>query len=351
MNILNCYIEFKYRNIYSYVDILVSGIKTDFSRNVVNKLIDTYIKTYYFHHLQTLDEVEEYNIEVIISEFNGKALEIIYELDDSINKEKATNLVNIFKDIVLCAIKIDKIDDSFKREDRINEIKKIIKKYKYNEDLLNDLSKTKLINNNIENKFLKGLIKEDFELKYNLYRNKKNIYYVILNSQINQLKKYYSEKSIKKNLNKEKIAKKKFITTINLLNIDILYKIMNSENIDYYFINIPECLLEDKEEILEILNMIDNEYVREHIVLLIDYNYYLNHKKILNLIDIKYSFAAIVDMSHIRDVEEKIENVEIIKIFDYVVIDKVKSKDYEIVNKYESITGKQIFINELDNEE
>ena len=45
MNILNCYIEFKYRNIYSYVDILVSGIKTDFSRNVVNKLIDTYIKT------------------------------------------------------------------------------------------------------------------------------------------------------------------------------------------------------------------------------------------------------------------------------------------------------------------
>jgi len=351
MNILNNYIDFKKKCIYDYVNILVNKIKNEFSKKVVDEFISTYIQTYYFHHLQTLENIDNYDFKVILDEFEGKELEIIYELDSNIDKQKATTLTKKLKNIVLLSIKIDKLNKNLKKEELKEELKTILSNYKIEEVIIEELVKQIILNNTKENKFLKTIELEDFKLEYNLYKNQNNKYQVKLKNNIKQLKSNYNEKSIVKNFDSEKLGKKKFLITINLLNIEILYKIMNSEEIDYYFIEIPGYLLDDKEEIIKILNTIDNPYINNHIVFLLNYNYYLNHKKILNLIDIKYSFAAYLDISHIRNVEEKIEDVESIKIFDYVVIDKIKNKDYELVCKYESVTGKEIFINEIDNGE
>lgn len=345
MNILTSYINFKKKNIYKYSRILIPNTNPYIDK-ILNSYIDTYINTFYYHKLETID-VFNPSFSTIVKELEGKKLELIYELEENENKIKNKNIITILYSVVISMIKLDIVENTMSKDLLREKIKEIIKNYKYTDEMVDNLTNAILENRSKETKFLKNLMNDEFKLKYSLYRNQRNKYFIELDTNIKQLKNY-SNLIINKNLNINYINV--FKTTINLINIDILYKIMNSEELDYYFVNLPANLLDQKEKLLKILEDIDNENVREHIVLIVDYNYYLNHKKILNLIDIKYSFAALVDMSHIKDIDTKLETVENVKIFDYVIVDKVKTKDYESINRYTSSLGKEIFVNEFNKE-
>ncbi len=340
MDIINTYVDFKTKSFLELIDLMTDSYIDEYFSHVLNEYIDTFVQTYYFHSLQTLndEDVKKYGISTIIKEFDGKRLEILFEtVDRSRDKElivdKAYNLVLACVRLELCEMNIE-------------EYKEILSGIRLNcdvEDVFEYLSVTK----EKEARFLSELTFDYFELDYHNYRGKEDKYLVELESHIKQLEVNYSKNSIDKNFNKDDLAYEKLRTLMAMLSSDLLKKVINSEVIDYYFVPVSSVLLDD-DRLKNIFNMMTNPYIREHIVFVINYNDYVNHKRILNYFDVDYSLAANVDMSHINDIENKIENVENIKMFDYILLDKVKQKDYEAVLKYDTLTGKEIFMNELE---
>lgn len=339
MNVLNEYVKFKKKCLLEYTNILYP-INNDYSKNIINEYIDTYIKTSYFHILQTLD-VDNHDIKTIYEEFKGKKLEIVYLAQQ--DKQIVSRLADTYFKVVLLVVKIDKM--VFKtKEELINNLNQIFNN-SYN---INNLLKVIISNKNKEIKFFETINYENYSIKYQLYRNTIENYNVSLNYNLPLLNEKYSDLSINKNFNEEGISEKVFITTLNMLNIDILKRIINDKKIGYYFVKVPNFLLNNKEKIIEILSYINNEYLKNHIILIINFNYYLSHKKLSNLIDIDISFAAIVDLSRCKDIEAKLDKVDSSMLFKYIIIDKYKSKDRDEILKYTS--NKELFFNEISKE-
>lgn len=346
MNLVKYYISFIKQNLRNCVEI-IKPEQDDEYKKIIDVFIDLYIKIRYYHEPETLEKqyLNDYTFETVIKEFNGKRIELLYEYKkydlnnymaytEEVYKIVATSiLLNTFKDELITPSSIKQI---------LNESIPNLQNEKVINKLCDQIKKTR----SKENKFLKGLLSSEFYLKYYPYRYKNTYFHVELFQNVKELDKY-SRSVVRKNMFHEKVSEQIFETTLNLLNIDLIMAIKSNIEVTHYFIDIPSELLDQKEECLRLFNMIDTPYLRNKIVFLINYNDYTNHKRIINVADEKLSFAALVDMSHIKAVDEKLANVENIKVFDYVVCDKVKDKDYQSVIKYQTITGKEIFINEV----
>lgn len=340
MDLIRAYIDFKTKSFLDLVNVMTDDFSSEFSTDVLSKYIDTYIQTYYFHSLQTLnnEDVKKYGISTIIKEFDGKRLEILFETKD-VDKDKEL-IIDKAYDYILACVRLQLSSLEY------DECKQALDDVRLNCEIDDIISFCKK-NYEKEEKFLSELNFDYFELEYYNYRGMEDKYLVSLESHIKQLDVNYSKNSINKNFNRDELAYDKLKTLMGMLSADLLKKIIKSEPVDYYFVHVAGSLLDD-ERLVSIFNMMTNPYIREHIVFVINYNDYINHKRILNYLDVDYSLATNVDMSHINNIENKIENVENIKMFDYILLDKVKQKDYEAILKYDSLTGKEIFINELE---
>ncbi|MEG0994790.1 MAG: hypothetical protein RSE91_02325, partial [Bacilli bacterium] len=135
-------------------------------------------------------------------------------------------------------------------------------------------------------------------------------------------------------------------TILTYLNVDILKKILKQSELETYLVNLPEYFLKQKDIFKSFLNFINNNYFKKHIVLLINNNDYISHKSLLEGFKDKYLFALIIDISHINDVEKKLSSLED-SLFNYIILDKIKEKDYDIIKKYKETSLKTIIINEF----
>ncbi|MDD3453840.1 MAG: hypothetical protein PHN42_06180 [Bacilli bacterium] len=340
MNLVKNYIQFKKNSIINILKI-INEEKINEQDEILNSFLNNYIEAYYFHILQTLEkeEIEKYDFKVILKEFDGKRLELIYE-----NKEQ-TKKIDLLYVLLLISIKLNHLQE-INKENVLKTLKQF--KFKGNTYTIEELYKMIKENKTKEEKFFKKLEFDYFNLIYKKYKNQNNKYYVSLNYDIKLLSNRYLESSIDKNFNSDVLSVKKFETLLYLVTIDILFRIKNSEELDVIFVDFPSCLLDD-DNVKDILNKYYSKYLDKKLTFLVNYNDYLNHKRVLNNLDIKYSFSAYVDMSHINFVENKIDTIESIDLFDFGVLDKVKSKDYEIIAKYESL-GKEIFNSEFEKE-
>ena len=340
MNVVSVFLKFKKNILYEYITIFSPKLNDKFSKEIIERLIDTYFKTYYFHTLETLESQNKYNFNVILEELKGKFLEIVYELND---KSKIDIINDCYVGVVTaCTF------DYIKKEINLDLIKEILEcnlKINIDESTIETLYDKIQSNKNKVEKFTDKIISEEFFIDYHPYRDKENKFKIELKTKISSLDKY-PQFSLEKNLNSDIIADEKLKLTLNLLSSDILFRMLSSENIDYYFVDLPFCLLESKDKLLSVISFSDNEYINKHIIFVVDFNDYQNRKRAVNIADQTYSFAAIVDMSHIREVEQKLEVVEAIPVFDYIIVDKLKDKDYGIVFKYNSSSSKEIIINE-----
>ena len=52
-------------------------------------------------------------------------------------------------------------------------------------------------------------------------------------------------------------------------------------------------------------------------------------------------------MSRISDVEKKLDSLSNDKLIKYIIVDKVKNKDYDFIKKYEVDESKELFFNRL----
>lgn len=351
MNLITSYIDLEKNIILDYVLTILNQKCTDLENDILNQLLDTYINTYYYHELQTLNktEIANYNMKIVLKELEGKKIEIVYLNIKDDNKEEITKIVDKVYRALFAAVILDNIQ---KEDLTVIKLDQALKYYAHlglNQEKLAKLIDLALKNydkkSNLDNK----LNFETLNLKYSLYKGTFNKYLVTLSVNISELNKYPII-SIDKNLNSDPLAIKRTETMFNLINIEIFKKIKESEEIDLYFIEIPKIVLENKEELTRLLSIIDNEFIKKHLVLLLDDDSYKGNKRITNQISSNFKMAILLDISRVREIEEKLDDITEIESFDYIIIDKVKSKDFPILNDYIKESTKEIFTNEFEKE-
>ena len=112
---------------------------------------------------------------------------------------------------------------------------------------------------------------------------------------------------------------------------------------DKYFILIPEFIFEDKKDLGKLLDLFDNPLVKRYIVLgIVSDNYYSNQAFIKKY---NFSIACIQDFSHINDVNTKLTNLDNSNLFDYILVDSFKDKDYDSFVKYSMVNLDGILFN------
>lgn len=347
-NIIDVYLDFKKKMLQDYVFMILPHVNDDFSLDVIHQLIDTYMISYYFYSFQTLDDVEIVNFETLIKEFEGKRLEIIYNISKNNTYDKYIASVDMCYVGVVTAFSFDymKKDPSKELISQIldTNLKRI--DVRYDQQLVDCLYEKISFYRKTVSRFLKYIDNEDFFIDYKQYRHNDDKYYINLCQSVGQLN-VYPELALSKNFNNERVSIMKLRSILNLLSLDILYRINSNEKLDYYFVDLSLAVLDCKEQIYDILSIVSNYFICQHVVFVVQYDDYQNHKRILNSIGGDYSLAIAVDMSRVREISQKLDVIDQIELFQYIILNNVKSKDYDSAMKYKSVTGKKIFFHEF----
>ncbi len=349
MNIVSCYVEFKKNILLDYINTICSNSDNPAFQTIVSNYIDTYIATYYFHRLETLDYEDDraYDFNTVLQELDGKRIEMLYDNSFDSGRPIISKDIELGYFLTVVAIELDGIDEDSITEDKISKVLRTGLKSNsaFDSSVIKKIMTLMKQYIQKEEKFFEKLTMDAFHIQYKSFRYQMGSYFVSLRYDIEQLNCNYDPIFLTKNFWRDDLAYNRLETTLNLLNIDILYKLKAGEPLEYYFIPIPTVLLD--ENIMSKLEIISEESIKKHLIFEVDYSAYTNKKRILRTINKEYQLAALVDMTYIREIDQKIQTLDELPLFEYILLDHVKAKDYSVVSKYYDGTVKKIFLNEF----
>ncbi len=349
-NLVVTYMNYKINYLLKY-GLLIMHSSDEFLSECINNYLRTYINSYYYLIFDTVNS-KICNDIVLKEEIEGKRLEMLdefsnYELIDSndVYKNKI-NYINDSSKIIGFLIKLDLFRFNEKEEANIG-IKELVEQDSFiKEKLGNDISKLISLvidTNKTLNKFFE---RKDtyFSLDYLLFKDVDNYVKVVINNDINVLHDNYKNSLVERCYRDKKILFDKFYLLGIKFIKQLLLDIYNNKLLyDKYFILLPEEVFEEKRYICDILNLFNNPLVKRYLVLGIkDDNYYSNQAFIKKY---NFSIACIQDFSHINDVSTKLTNLDNSNLFDYVIVDDFKEKDYNEFIKYSLVNMDSILFN------
>ncbi len=347
-DLISRYMNYKVKLLTDCGLIFFPDYNKKFLRGAFNSLFTTYINTYYYHILDTLEYDIDYDQETLKKEYEGKKYEILEEFAEDelvLSNEEYTKNKNAIDDIIDIALFLVELDQlKYENKEEIAyKVAKFVEEYpKIDEKLQNNIYK--LIyrikqNYNVDYK----LFKEDnpqFIIDYSKTISNKGYIIVNLLPNIKILNTNYKKNLVYKVYNKEELIIKKMSTLIYKLSRDILDKALNGKKIDKYFIDIDESLFQKGK--LIVIDALDNKLLRDHIVLMITNNSYKAHQEYLR--SLNFSFACKQDLSNIYNVLEKLGDIDQQMFFDYIVVDKYKDKDEEYLINFSCREGVEFFV-------
>ena len=360
-NIITTYMRFKVECLKKYSIIIGSNlIDIKISDDYFNRYLNTYINTAYYHVLGTLDFTKDtkFNQTTINKELEGMYEEIMYDIDNSDliessdmyetrkKQAKISYHLSLFMSY-FNKIEFSLADDFSNFIDKLNlclEDNKRIKEL-FDDSIYAGLYEEVRKNLNKEEKFFNNLNDLDFSLVYKKYVSTNN-YLIKLDHTIKRLKRNYKQTMVDKVYDFDNVTLHRVKTMINLLSIDILKKILSREKPDTYFINFREICFSSKKIFEDIIQLMDNPLIRNKLIILMDNSSYNIHRTMFNNY-IDYTYGVIIDMSRISDVEKKLDSLSNDKLIKYIIVDKVKNKDYDFIKKYEVDESKELFFNRL----
>lgn len=361
MDLVSEYFKFKKSYMREYCTSLMGSCFNDVLRDeYLDCYINTYINSYYFGILDTLDEkkVEKVKYPEICEELKGRCYELQYLLSDDkkINtQEEYANRKNLImstytyalfavildlKDYTTCKITVD-------YEQIVTKVfEKNSKLIKGSEDKLREIIKLVRKNTKVTRDYLDEIEPKTFFLAFDNYRGNSDKYTVKMHYKIKQITNNHKKIVVDKVYNDKDVYAEKLMQKINLVNVMLLNKTLNKEDMDYYFVNLPLEDIDNRSELKEFINMTSNPVSRKHLVFVVNYKDYMRNKSIVKTFT-ENSFALLVDLSHARDAQAKMEEFETMELFKYIIIDDVRSEDSKLVLNYE-IDGKEIFQNKYE---
>ena len=171
-----------------------------------------------------------------------------------------------------------------------------------------------------------------FELKYNSL-SIKNTYAVELNHNIN-FSKVYSDYIVDKTYYDGIVAEDKIEVLLTLLLVQVVKDMLNADFNKKYIFYIPESLYTKSNKLDKIFNLFGDEYAKNNIIVLTQYEELSKNKKIIkSLIKDGYRFSVDLKTSAV-----KVKDQGIVEAMEYIFVDKrVKGKMFESIDVLSSI--------------
>lgn len=171
-----------------------------------------------------------------------------------------------------------------------------------------------------------------FELNYNNL-SIKNVYAVELNHNIN-FSKVYSDYIVDKTYYDGIVAEDKIEVLLTLLLVQVVKDMLNADFNKKYIFYIPESLYTKSNKLDKIFNLFGDEYAKNNIIVLAQYEELSKNKKIIkSLIKDGYRFAVDLKTSAVKSKDQGI-----VEAMEYIFVDKrVKGKMFESIDVLASI--------------
>lgn len=254
---------------------------------IKNILITTFIHARYYNYYNEKNiEYRGNNLLIKIEKILGIiATELINDYDGADYKygEKVEKYLDILKLVsYIDQGKYTISEIKTKREYYRNAINKYLKEIESKdlEEIVNNIIKIQKSYEDIANYFLKRFETNTFYLNYNKINNIKNYQAVDLDHNI-KFSKVYSNYIIDKTYNEGIIAENKTPILFILLLSQIIKDMINTNFSNKYIINITPSLYTKEKKLIGLLNAIEDEYAKAHIIFLIDFKDLVNNKKFI----------------------------------------------------------------------
>lgn len=298
--LMETYIFAKYYNYYNEKEIEYRGRRLiQRIEKVIKESSDDLVKNYKGSDKRYADKVEEYT----------GILSIVANLDhasQSINQTKAKR--EFFKEQIFKYYKWD----NNKLEETVKEVLKIQKVY-----------------NQILENFLKQLDTNTFSLTKNKIVYRKNLFAVDIEHNIN-FSNIYSDYIIDKTYNEGIIAENKLQVLLTILMSKLVDDMINANFKNKYIIYFPPTLYKKVRKISTVLDLIDDEYAKSHIYILIDFEQFKqNQKRVKEIRKSGYRFVVAIDAKSKLNAASK----GLLEIPELIFINK-KDLNYENVISY-----------------
>lgn len=312
-NIIEKAFKVKKQEINQIMDIILEGQKTNVIKSSFRSaFIDAYISSKYYlaENAKSTSSVKEAIIE--LSEKLTKK---------NIRDEKQRLIIKTYEDLILLYANLDKSNSD--ESDRAVFYQKILRKYSnWDIEYINYLVYNII---EIQNKCLeemetsyKKLETDTFEISLNKIINKKDLYSVLLNHNIS-FSSVYSNYIVDKTYNEGIVSEDKVVVLLTLLSSKIAKDIMSYNYNKKYIIHIPTGLYEKEKKMAGLLKLIEDDYAKNHIYILIDYKTLISNKKMTTTLKKQgYNFAFLVD----EDIKTNDKNLGSLYLADYVFVDK-----------------------------
>lgn len=314
VNLSNDYITNAKKNIISYAKLI---LEKEYQKEIFNELLDTYINVRYYNNCEEKYKGFASNINYHLRE---KALSMIKENPDKEEKIKVS--FYIFKYILYF--------DNVTRYDSLKDILLELDEYRtstlelYDENFITNFSSIIKENEKKKEEYLEGFDSSKFSL--NIKRtNNKDVFSVELDNSI-KFPRIYSSYSINKVYNTGTINEQKNFIIYQLVSREIIKNIIAGNFEKDYIVDFPISIFEKKEKINRLFNTIDNECIKNNLVIKIYYADYLKYKdEIGNWIKEGYRVAIVLDNTFDYDNKSKMW----LDIFSYIITDSDNLMDIE----------------------
>ena len=296
------YIEFSKKNILKYLKLILEKY---YDKEIVESLVETYINVRYYNIDQKTKNLEK-NINYYLKQ---KVTEILDE-----KEEKIKIIFYTFK-YILYFDNVKEYEKSIIEE--IVEYRKSISLE--NSEFKEEITKLIKENEKRKQKYLEAF-KSDHFLLDQIKTNKKNVYFVELKNNI-KFNKIYSSYSINKVYNSGLVNEQKDFIIYYQISIEILKNAIIGNFKQEYIVDFPLSILEKKQKTIRLFNIIDNEMIKNNLILKFTYSSYLENKDQINeWIKEGYKVAITIDEKYNYEEKQKMW----LEIFNYIIVDQEK---------------------------
>lgn len=317
-NVVKDYLEYEKQNLKNYISIITNK---KLNNNLCDMIIDTYIDIRYFNAYTSVKKNLIDNIEYYVFEKFKKSF-----VDDNVRKNVVLMLDALI--VIRYLILFEKYNkDENAKNGLLQYEQKVYGKYKDTNILITDLIKDIKTNYHKKEKFLEELLSTDFSVDKK-ETNIKDVYETILDNNV-KIPDLFSDFAVNRVYNSGTINEDKMLVYYTLLSRMILLDMIDYNYTNKYLISFPESIIDRDSKLNNLLSIIDLEYLKERVVMIISYHDYKEKKDSYDfLIHKGYSFAVIID-------EEVKDDLVMFNIFSYILVEN--PDDEKIFNTYNNV--------------
>lgn len=316
-NIFKDYLDYDKNFLKEYINTIT---EKKINSKICDMIVDTYINIRYFNNYEPVKATIIDNIEYYV---------VNNYIRDYIEKDKKKNAPYIVESLILIRYIMLLERESDKRiERKIKKLEEGIKeKYENTNVIIVDLIKTIKDNIRKKGKFVTNLSSNDFSLSKKS-TDKDHIYEVFLDNSI-KIPDLYSEIAINRVYNTGIIYEDRMLVLYLLTVRELLIDSISRNYDNKYLLPFPISLLEKRNKQITLLKTMEQDYLKERMILEVNYSDYKNNKEQFDkLIHDGYSFAVVID----EDIDD---SLILLNVFSYILLnekaDKKKYKDFDNV--------------------